>query len=71
MLESIPENLDILNEGIDIEILKEYTGYSRYSDKGKLSNKETINWWRALIEKKLPIDARKKILDIIFLFCHS
>ena len=65
MLKSIPENFDILNKGIDIEILKEYAGYSHSFDKGKLSDKETINLGRALIEKKLPIEARKKILVLL------
>ena len=65
MLESIPENFDIMQDGIDIETLKEYSGYSHSFDKGKLSDKETINLGRALIEKKLPIEARKKILVLL------
>ena len=70
MPESKAENIEILQEGIAIETIEEYSGYSHSFDKGKLSDKETINLGRALIEKKLPIEARKKILDIIFLFCH-
>ena len=65
MLESIPENFEILQEGIDIETLKEYSGYSHSFDKGKLSEKDTINLGRALFDKKLPIEARKKILVLL------
>ena len=65
MLESIPENFEILQEGIDIETLKEYSGYSHSFDKGKLSDKETINLGRALFNKKLPHVARKKILVLL------
>ncbi|MEI6140290.1 MAG: hypothetical protein WCP85_13565 [Mariniphaga sp.] len=61
----IPENFEILQEGIDIESLNEYAGYSHSFDRGKLSDKETINLGRALIEKKLPIEARKKILVLL------
>ena len=60
-----PGNLDILQEGIDIETLKEYSGYSHSFDKGKLSDKETINLGLALFHKKLPIEARKKILVLL------
>ena len=65
MSESIPENFDILHEGISIETLEEYSGYSHSFDTGKLSDKETINLGRALIEKKLPIEAQKKILVLL------
>jgi len=64
-LENLPEQYNILEEGIDIQIQEEYLDYSHTFDQGELTEKETLNLSRILFESKSQLDAKKKVLTLL------
>lgn len=64
-LNSIPDKLDILEEGIDFKTQKEYIDYSDTFDRGDLTENETVNLGSILFSNKLEIEAKKKALTVL------
>ncbi|MFH1005072.1 MAG: hypothetical protein V1781_06220 [Bacteroidota bacterium] len=63
--ESIPDKYDILEEGIDIKIQKEYIKHSHTFDCGELTEKETLGLSNILFDKDEPADKKKKVLSLL------
>jgi hypothetical protein len=64
-LESIPEQFDILKEGIDLETQLEYLDYSHSFDQGELSEKQTTDLGNLLYDSKTKLEAKKKIVTLL------
>lgn len=64
-LENIPDNFDILEEGIDIQIQKEYIYHSHTFDCGELTEKKTLELSKVLFDKDEPADKKKKVLSLL------
>lgn len=64
-LESMPDQYDILEEGIDIKTQKEYINCSHSFDRGELTDRETINLENILFDTKAKIDSKKKVLNLL------
>jgi len=64
-LDNIPDTFDILEEGIDIQIQKEYIEYSHSFDNGELTETETIMLGKILFLPTAQIDAKKKVLAML------
>jgi len=64
-LDSITDNYDILEEGIDLQIRKEYIAYTHSFDHGELSEKETLNLASTLFNPNLSINAKKEVLTLL------
>jgi len=64
-LDSLPDNYNILEEGIDIQIQKEYIEHTHSFDHGELTEKETLNLARALFDPNLSLNAKKKVLTLL------
>lgn len=64
-LESIPDKFQILEEGINIEVQKEYLEYSDGFERGQLTVEEIENLGTILFRPEIPIDQKKKGLTIL------
>jgi hypothetical protein len=64
-LEGLPDKYNILSEGIDIQIQKEYIKYSDTFDRGKLTESETIELGNILFNKNEAIDKKKEALVLL------
>ncbi|TAL62557.1 MAG: hypothetical protein EPN85_02370 [Bacteroidetes bacterium] len=64
-LESIPDKYDILDEGIDIQIQKEYIEQSHTFDRGELTEKEILGLSNILFDKNASVDKKKKALVLL------
>ena len=60
-----PEEMDILEEGIDFQTQKEYVEYSDSFEKGELTEKETVNLANMLYNDKVPAEGKKKALTLL------
>ncbi len=64
-LENLPDTFNILEEGIDIQVLKEYLDYSHSFEPGELTDEETVNLGNILLDNRTRIEARKKALTLL------
>jgi hypothetical protein len=64
-LESIPDNFQILEEGINIELQKEYLDYSEGFGHGQLSDEEIEKFGAILFRPDIPDEQKKKGLTIL------
>lgn len=64
-LESLPEKFQILEQGIDLEIQKEYLNYSHGFERGCLNDNELEKMEILLFHPDLPFDGKKKALTIL------
>ena len=64
-LDNLPDKLDILEQGVDFQIQKEYIDYSHTFDRGELTETETVKLSRILYDIKMSIEAKKKSLTIL------
>ena len=64
-LENIPEKFQILEEGVKIEIQKEYLEYSESFDRGVLSDEEIEKFSQVILNNKIPDEGKKKGLVIL------
>jgi hypothetical protein len=64
-LESIPDKFQILEEGIDIEVQKEYLNYSDGFDRGQLPEEEIEKIGTILFRSEIPSEQKKKGLTIL------
>jgi hypothetical protein len=55
-----PEELDILEEGIDFQTQKDYVEYSHSFERGELTEEETINLGNMLYNNQLPVQGKKR-----------
>lgn len=64
-LDSLPDSFDILEEGIDMQIQKEYIDHSHSFDRGELSEEETLQLGNILSSPNTPIPGKKKALSLL------
>lgn len=64
-LDSLPDTFSILEEGIDLQIQKEYMDYSHSFDHGKLTETETLKLGSILFDARSEIEAKKKALTLL------
>lgn len=64
-LESIPDQFEIMEEGIDVEIQKEYLDYSHSFGEGELSDEQTIQLGNALFKPNIELEGKKKALTLL------
>jgi hypothetical protein len=64
-LEDFPDKFDIIEEGIDIKIQKEYIEHSHTFDCGELTEKETLDLCKVLFDKDEPTDKKKRVLSLL------
>ncbi len=64
-LENLPDHFNILEEGIDIQIQKEYLDYSHTFDQGELTEKETLNLSRILFDSRTQLEGKRKALTLL------
>ncbi|MFH1250858.1 MAG: hypothetical protein V1715_07160 [bacterium] len=64
-LDNLPDKLDILEQGVDFQIQKEYIDYSHTFDRGELTETETVKLSSILYDIKMSIEAKKKALTIL------
>lgn len=60
-----PEDLDILEEGIDFQTQLDYLEYSHSFDRGELTEEQTINLGNMLFNNQLPVEGKKKALTLL------
>ncbi|HET6559895.1 MAG TPA: hypothetical protein VFG54_21390 [Prolixibacteraceae bacterium] len=60
-----PEELDILEEGIDFQTQKDYLEYSHSFGRGELTEEQTIDLGNMLYNHQLPVDGKKKALTLL------
>lgn len=60
-----PEELDILEEGIDFQTQTDYLEYSHSFGRGELTEEETINLGQMLYTVQLPVEGKKKALTLL------
>jgi len=64
-LDNLPDKLDILEQGVDFQIQKEYIDYSHTFDRGELTETETVKLSSILYDIKMSIEDKKKSLTIL------
>jgi len=64
-LENIPEKFQIHEEGVKIEIQKEYLDYSESFDRGTLTDEEIEKISQIILNNETPDEAKKKGLVIL------
>ena len=64
-LHNLPDNFDILEEGINVQTQKEYIDYSHSFDRGELTATETLNMGNSLLNAHIPLEAKKKALSLL------
>ena len=68
-LESIPDKIDIMEEGIKLSTQKEYIEHSCSFDRGELTEElteeETIVLGNFLFDENKPLEGKKKILSLL------
>lgn len=64
-LENIPDQFDVLKEGIDIQTQMEYLDYSHSFTQGELTESEMINLENKLYDARTEINTRKKIITLL------
>lgn len=65
ILEHIPDTFDVLKEGIDIQIQKEYLDYSHSFEHGELTDNETLQLSSILFSPETSLTGKKKALTIL------
>ena len=65
ILEHIPDTFDVLKEGIDMQIQKEYLDYSHSFEHGELTDKETLQLSSILFSPETSLTGKKKALTIL------
>ena len=64
-LHNLPDNYNILEEGISVQTQKEYIDHSHSFDRGELTETETLNTGNSLHEAHVPLEAKKKALSLL------
>ncbi len=64
-LENLPEKFSILEEGVDIQIQKEYISHSETFDRGELTENETFGLGNMLFEENQPLEKKKGVLVLL------
>ncbi|MCF8307443.1 MAG: hypothetical protein K9I68_00390 [Bacteroidales bacterium] len=64
-LDSIPDNFQILEEGIDFDLQKKYLDYSHSFERGELTEDEINKIGRILHNPEVPDEGKKKGLTIL------
>jgi len=64
-LRNLPDEYDILEQGIDAQVQEEYLGYSHRIERGELAEAETIALGSILFKAGASEEARKKALTLL------
>jgi len=64
-LENLPDQYDILGEGVSIETQIDYIDYSHSLERGQLSEGETLNLGSILVDSSQPLEAKRKALALL------
>lgn len=64
-LESISDNLNMMEEGIDFRTQKEYIDYSHSFGSGELTEKDTLKLASFLFDTNQPVEEKKKVLTLL------
>jgi len=64
-LNNLPDKFDIVEDGIDIQIQKEYLDYSHSFDNGELADVQTLKLVSFLFDTNQPLEAKKKVLTLL------
>lgn len=64
-LNNIPDKFDILEDGIDIQIQKEYLDYSHSFENCELTEDQTLKLGNILFNPNQPLEAKKKVLTLL------
>jgi len=64
-IHNLPDEYDILEEGIDVQTQEEYINYSDSFEQGELTKDQTIYLGNILFNTKKEIEAKKKVLTLL------
>jgi len=64
ILESMPDQFDVLNEGIDIQTQEEYLELSHSFGEGELTEQETIKLG-SMLHMDIPVEGKKRALSML------
>lgn len=64
-IHNLPDEYDILEEGIDVQIQEEYINYSDSFERGELTEDQTIFLGNILFDTNAEIEAKKKVLTLL------
>lgn len=64
-LEDMPDNYDILEEGIDLETQMNYLDYSHSFGQGELTEEQTLNLGNMLFDARIITEGKKKALGLL------
>ena len=64
-LESMSDSFEIMEEGVDIQTQKDYLDYSHFFDRGKLTDKQTLQLSSILFSQETTPADKKKILVLL------
>lgn len=64
-INNLPDEYDILEEGIDVQTQEEYINYSDSFERGELTEDQTVFLGNILFDTKVEIEAKKKVLTLL------
>lgn len=64
-INNLPDEYDILEEGIDVQTQEEYINHSDSFERGELTEVQTIYLGNILFDRKVEIEAKKKVLTLL------
>lgn len=64
-LENLPDQFEILEEGVDMQTQKEYIEYSGSFAEGELTEEETLHLSKILFSPRFPKEAKQKSLTLL------
>ena len=64
-IHDLPNDFEILEEGIDVQIQEEYIKYSDSFERGELTEDQTIFLGNILFDSRAEIEAKKKVLTLL------
>jgi len=64
-IHNLPDEYDILEEGIDVQTQEEYINYSDSFERGELTEDQTIFLGNFLFDTKVEIEAKKNVLTLL------